>query len=123
MTRYSRFKKKYLIQNFCNKKGEPKHTRLVKDQFYKYAIQLRTEYGLDMFRCSCCGIGRHNGRNIVLELDHINGVTNDSRIENLRILCPNCHSQTAGYKNRQISVEDYVHSLYNMQTPIEKDNI
>lgn len=34
------------------------------------------------------------GKPITLQLDHINGVRTDNRIENLRILCPNCHSQT-----------------------------
>ena len=122
MNSYKKFKEKYLVENYVDKKGKPKHTRFVKHQFYKYAIQLRTEFDLDMYRCSCCGISNHNGRPLVMELDHINGVTNDSRIENLRILCPNCHSQTDGYKNRQISVEDYCYDLYNMQTRIEKDN-
>jgi Zn finger protein HypA/HybF involved in hydrogenase expression len=35
-----------------------------------------------------------NDKHLTLELDHINGIYNDNRIENLRILCPNCHSQT-----------------------------
>src|SRR5690606_17948485 len=35
-----------------------------------------------------------------LQLDHINGISNDNRIENLRILCPNCHSQTATYAGK-----------------------
>lgn len=40
------------------------------------------------------------GKSIVLQLDHINGVRNDNRIENLRWLCPNCHSQTDTYCGR-----------------------
>jgi 5-methylcytosine-specific restriction endonuclease McrA len=36
----------------------------------------------------------------VLHLDHINGINNDNRRENLRFLCPNCHSQTPTYGNR-----------------------
>lgn len=39
----------------------------------------------------------HNGRPLTLQLDHINGIHNDNRIENLRILCPNCHTQTPTY--------------------------
>jgi len=44
-------------------------------------------------KCSLCGWAKESidGR-IPLELDHINGDRNDNRIENLRILCPNCHS-------------------------------
>lgn len=45
-----------------------------------------------------------NGKILVLQLDHINGINNDNRIENLRLLCPNCHSQTDTFchKNRKI---------------------
>lgn len=45
-----------------------------------------------------CNICKNNGmwlgKPISLELDHINGIHNDNRLENLRLLCPNCHSQT-----------------------------
>ena len=43
---------------------------------------------------------------LALELDHINGVNNDCRLENLRWLCPNCHSQTEtfGRRNGAVSV-------------------
>ena len=50
-----------------------------------------------------CGIDRCNikdewlGGKLVLALDHINGVWHDNRLENLRFLCPNCHSQTETY--------------------------
>jgi Zn finger protein HypA/HybF involved in hydrogenase expression len=53
--------------------------------------------------CSECGIGpKWNGKTLSLQLDHINGIHRDNRIENLRILCPNCHTQTDnfGSKNR-----------------------
>jgi hypothetical protein len=45
-------------------------------------------------KCSCCGIEKWQGKEISLQLDHINGDSSDHVRENLRLLCPNCHSQT-----------------------------
>ena len=54
-------------------------------------------------KCIECGIGSiWNGKKLVLHLDHINGKYNDNRIENLRILCPNCHSQTDTYSGKNM---------------------
>ena len=45
--------------------------------------------------CSCCGSGPEwQGESLTLQLDHVNGNARDWRFENLRVLCPNCHSQT-----------------------------
>lgn len=49
------------------------------------------------YRCARCGICEWLGERLVLHLDHINGINNDQRPENLRLLCPNCHSQTDTY--------------------------
>jgi 5-methylcytosine-specific restriction endonuclease McrA len=47
------------------------------------------------YKCSLCGIGNMwNNKELVLQLDHINGKNNDNRLENLRFICPNCHTQT-----------------------------
>lgn len=52
-------------------------------------------------KCSECGIsGEWNGKELTLQLDHINGINNDNSLENLRILCPNCHSQTNTYAGK-----------------------
>ncbi len=50
--------------------------------------------------CATCGISSWRDQPLVLHLDHINGTHNDHRLENLRLLCPNCHSQTDTYCNR-----------------------
>ena len=54
------------------------------------------------YKCSECNLGNTwNNKNISLQLDHINGIHNDNRLENLRFLCPNCHSQTNTFAGRR----------------------
>ena len=53
--------------------------------------------------CSICGLGpMWNDKHLVLVLDHINGQKQDWRLDNLRILCPNCHSQTVTFAGRNL---------------------
>jgi 5-methylcytosine-specific restriction endonuclease McrA len=60
-------------------------------------IELGVEY-----KCVCCGNnGEWLGKPLILELDHINGINNDNRKENLQILCPNCHKQTPTWGNKK----------------------
>ena len=59
------------------------------------------------YKCSGCKIIEWNGKILSLHLDHINGINNDNRIENLRFLCPNCHSQTETYCGKQLSGLQY----------------
>ena len=53
------------------------------------------------YKCAICGnTGEWNGQKLVLQLDHINGNHFDHRKENLRFLCPNCHSQTETFSGK-----------------------
>lgn len=58
--------------------------------------------GLLEYKCAICGNkGEWNNQPLVLQLDHINGCHNDHRLENLRFLCLNCHSQTETFSRKQ----------------------
>jgi hypothetical protein len=59
--------------------------------------------GIKRNECEKCGISRWRDRSLSLCLHHINGDRHDNRLENLQLLCPNCHSQTPnfGSKNKR----------------------
>jgi hypothetical protein len=53
------------------------------------------------YKCACCGLGPEwHDKPMPLILDHINGVNNDNRLENLRFVCSNCDSQLPTYKSK-----------------------
>lgn len=57
--------------------------------------------GIKENKCEWCSIVDWRDEPIVMQLDHINGNNSDHRLENLRILCPNCHSQTDTYASKK----------------------
>lgn len=54
-----------------------------------------------IYVCSMCNISSWNNKELNLQIDHINGNWQDNRIENLRFLCPNCHSQTETFGSKK----------------------
>lgn len=59
--------------------------------------------------CAKCGLEKWEGSELSMHLDHINGVRDDHRLENLRMLCPNCHSQTPTYGGRNAARNRRLH--------------
>jgi 5-methylcytosine-specific restriction endonuclease McrA len=58
--------------------------------------------GLKKYECESCGISDWNGKPISLELNHKDGNNANHSLDNLEILCPNCHSQTDTYRSKNI---------------------
>lgn len=78
---------KVLVKNSSYSRGNLKR-RLLKE-------------GMLVKHCYICkGLPEWQGSPLTLELDHINGDPHDNRIENLRLLCPNCHSQTETFSKK-----------------------
>lgn len=71
-------------------------------QTFKLKNRLLKE-GIIENRCSICRISNWNNRIINLELDHIDGNRVNHALANLRLLCPNCHSQTDTYRSKNRS--------------------
>jgi DNA-binding CsgD family transcriptional regulator len=71
----------------------------------RFNLKLRlVKAGLKQRFCEICGITSWNGERISLALHHVNGDRHDNRLENLQLLCPNCHSQTETFAGRKARV-------------------
>lgn len=96
ITKLNNIRKEDILKENC------KHQRTV---LRRYVIK----NNLIPYKCAICGCIEWQGKTLSLELDHINGINNDNRLENLRFLCPNCHSQTSTYgsRNQQLNSSEY----------------
>lgn len=108
---YSIFKGKSAVIK-TNKLNNIRKEDILKENCKHQRIVLRRyiiKNDLIPYKCAICGCTEWQGKTLSLELDHINGINNDNRLENLRFLCPNCHSQTSTYgsRNQQLNSSEY----------------
>jgi hypothetical protein len=100
--------KRKLSQESKQKISKTLSTEKISNPDYRYSKSLKGYHlreqlyknGLKERKCEICGLTEWNGKEITLQLHHINGKHYDNRLENLQILCPNCHSQTDNYCNK-----------------------
>jgi 5-methylcytosine-specific restriction endonuclease McrA len=86
-------------------KKRPLSEVLVKDSDYTATSCLRKRLVDESYfdhRCYSCDLTEWMGSPIPLELEHVNGDNTDNRIENLTLLCPNCHALTSTYRGKNI---------------------
>lgn len=84
-----------MVQNNLKKKTPIKEILVENSNYNKSHLKKRVmKEGFLEDRCYICGLSKKwNDKPIIMVLDHINGVDNDNRLENLRLVCPNCNSQ------------------------------
>lgn len=100
----------FIIWSSSSNRGRNKFTAMTDDEYFVNGIcrsgtqTLRrlVDKGYKIYKCEECGIDTWNGKSLRLQVHHINGNHNDNRLENLQILCPNCHTQTDTYGRNNI---------------------
>jgi hypothetical protein len=85
---------KFMLQDILEGKHPQYQTNKLKKRLVKE--------GIIEYNCSMCKIKEWNGKILVLELDHIDGNRTNHSVNNLRLLCPNCHSQTDTFRGKNV---------------------
>lgn len=97
---------------------------LVENSEYRNTNRLKNKLfkeGLKEKKCEICGNVEWNGKEIPLQIHHVNGIHNDNRIENLQIVCPNCHAQTDTYCGKNSNTYEKITTYVTKKRTIKKD--
>lgn len=80
------------LQEILNGERPQYQTNKLKHRLYKE--------GLKKNECEICGLNEWQGKKIQCHLDHIDGNRFNHKLDNIRIICPNCHSQTETFAGK-----------------------
>lgn len=112
------------ITHFKKTEKKPLVERLIKDGGVICGSKLRVyliKNKLKEDKCSICSIPPiWNSKPLIMQVDHINGDHHDNRIENLRFLCANCHTQTDTYTGRNL--REYTKKTCECGSSLRADN-
>lgn len=94
---FNSFKPRYSLDEIISKPGIPYPSNKLKQKLI--------QAGYKENKCEICGITEWMGKPISLQLHHNDGDRNNNQLSNLRILCPNCHSQTDTFAGKNIKYD------------------
>lgn len=77
----------------------------------KHLANRLVKEGYKEYKCERCGVSSWQGKPLTLQLHHKDENKRNHNLENLELLCPNCHSQTEGYAGRKVKMK-YVNGVY-----------
>lgn len=81
------------------------NNKILNSDFNELSIERKKKYLLlENNCCRRCGLNEWQGEKLILELEHVDGNTNNNLKENLTLLCPNCHSLTHTWRGRNKSL-------------------
>ena len=104
----NKYKGVQYANKYCNNICSSAHsTAMHKDNWYNNLLEkierntIRKYLSEDRgYNCECCGISEWNGKAITLQVDHIDGDAGNNVPDNVRLICPNCHSQQSNWGAR-----------------------